>query len=79
LIAQIAFTMQTYAHERQALQILLVKQSPGAGALTLWHSATGAQKMDTLWVIILVFLIVGNVPTWPYSPGWGIFRPAASE
>lgn len=29
--------------------------------------------MNTLFVILLVLLLVGALPTWPYSSGWGYF------
>jgi hypothetical protein len=29
--------------------------------------------MGTLVLIILVLLIVGALPTWPYSSGWGYY------
>jgi hypothetical protein len=29
--------------------------------------------MSTLLVIILVLLLIGALPTWPYSGGWGYF------
>jgi hypothetical protein len=29
--------------------------------------------MGTILLIILVLLIVGALPTWPYSSGWGYF------
>ena len=29
--------------------------------------------MSTLLLVILVLLIVGALPTWPYSQGWGYF------
>lgn len=31
--------------------------------------------MTTVLMILLVLLIVGSLPTWPYSSGWG-FYPA---
>lgn len=27
--------------------------------------------MGTLLIIILILLLVGSVPAWPYSSGWG--------
>jgi hypothetical protein len=27
--------------------------------------------MSTLLVIILVLVLIGSLPTWPYSGGWG--------
>ncbi|MDP9114904.1 MAG: DUF3309 domain-containing protein [Acidobacteriota bacterium] len=29
--------------------------------------------MSTVLMIILVLLIVGSLPTWPYSSGWGYY------
>lgn len=32
--------------------------------------------MWTILLIILVLALVGALPTWPYSAGWGITRAA---
>jgi uncharacterized protein DUF3309 len=29
--------------------------------------------MGTILVIILILLLVGALPTWPYSSGWGYY------
>jgi hypothetical protein len=29
--------------------------------------------MSTLLIIILILLLTGALPTWPYSGGWGYF------
>jgi hypothetical protein len=29
--------------------------------------------MSTILLILLVLLIVGALPTWPYSTGWGYY------
>lgn len=29
--------------------------------------------MATILVIILVLLLIGALPTWPYSSGWGYY------
>ena len=29
--------------------------------------------MSTLLMIIVVLLLVGSLPTWPYSSGWGYY------
>jgi uncharacterized protein DUF3309 len=29
--------------------------------------------MGTILIIILVLLVVGALPTWPYSQGWGYY------
>jgi membrane protein YdbS with pleckstrin-like domain len=33
----------------------------------------GEKIMSTLLMIILVLLLVGALPTWPYSSGWGYY------
>jgi len=29
--------------------------------------------MTTILIIILVLLLIGALPTWPYSSGWGYY------
>ena len=29
--------------------------------------------MSTILIVILVLILVGALPTWPYSAGWGYF------
>ncbi len=29
--------------------------------------------MNTLLLIILILLVLGALPTWPYSSGWGYY------
>ena len=29
--------------------------------------------MNTILIIILVLLLLGALPTWPYSSGWGYY------
>jgi uncharacterized protein DUF3309 len=29
--------------------------------------------MGTLLLVILVLLVIGALPTWPYSAGWGYY------
>ena len=29
--------------------------------------------MGTILIIILILLLLGALPTWPYSSGWGYF------
>jgi hypothetical protein len=33
--------------------------------------------MGLILIIILVLLLLGSVPTWPYSRGWG-YRPSGT-
>jgi hypothetical protein len=29
--------------------------------------------MGTIFIIILILLLIGALPTWPYSSGWGYY------
>lgn len=33
--------------------------------------------LGTILLIILILMLVGVIPTWPYSRGWG-YRPAGA-
>jgi hypothetical protein len=33
----------------------------------------GGLNMGTILIIILVLLVLGALPTWPYSSGWGYY------
>jgi hypothetical protein len=33
--------------------------------------------METILLIILILLLVGALPTWPYSSGWGYYPSGA--
>jgi hypothetical protein len=36
-------------------------------------SETERNSMYTILLIILVLLLIGALPTWPYSTGWGYY------
>jgi hypothetical protein len=41
-----------------------------------WKRAVAPQErneMRTILLIILILLILGALPTWPYSAGWGYY------
>ena len=38
-----------------------------------WHVHKEADSMGTILIIILVLLLVGALPTWPYSAEWGYY------
>ncbi|MGE3540299.1 MAG: DUF3309 family protein [Candidatus Tectimicrobiota bacterium] len=29
--------------------------------------------MRTLLLVVLIILLIGSIPTWPYSAGWGYY------
>jgi hypothetical protein len=33
----------------------------------------GANNMYTILLIILILMLIGALPTWPYSNGWGYY------
>jgi hypothetical protein len=44
-----------------------------AGVLARTRQAKEETSMGTILLIILILLIVGALPTWPYSSGWGYY------
>ena len=36
-------------------------------------SCSGVSEMRLLLIILLVLLLVGSFPVWPYSTGWGYY------
>jgi hypothetical protein len=51
---------------------MLVTKRAFSGA-PLISNSKGANYMYTILLIILVLLLVGALPTWPYSTGWGYY------
>jgi Protein of unknown function (DUF3309) len=43
------------------------------GFACLVTSAKRSNSMSTILLILLVLLVVGALPTWPYSTGWGYY------
>jgi Protein of unknown function (DUF3309) len=33
----------------------------------------GGDMLSTILIIILILLLIGGLPTWPYSSGWGYY------
>ncbi|ABS61683.1 hypothetical protein Plav_0060 [Parvibaculum lavamentivorans DS-1] len=42
-----------------------------AGVSILSQTGSGSLSMSTILLVILILLIIGAVPSWPYSRGWG--------
>ncbi len=34
---------------------------------------SGVAMLGTILLIILIFILIGALPTWPYSSGWGYY------
>jgi hypothetical protein len=47
-----------------------VNQFPDA-ALLIWRNPTGISMLRMILLIILILAVLGSVPMWPYSAGWG--------
>jgi Protein of unknown function (DUF3309) len=41
-------------------------------ALFAWKTR-GNTMLGTILIIILILLLIGALPTWPYSSGWGYY------
>jgi hypothetical protein len=39
-------------------------------------NSKGGKTMGIILLIILIVLLVGSLPTWPYSSGWGYYPSA---
>lgn len=37
------------------------------------ESASGVAMLGTILLIILILILLGALPTWPYSAGWGYY------
>jgi hypothetical protein len=47
--------------------------APLKGAKDISSRGQGANDMSTILLVILILLLVGALPMWPYSSGWGYF------
>jgi len=47
-----------------------MNQSPDAALFQLWNLEEDPM-LRTILLIILVLAVLGSVPLWPYSAGWG--------
>ncbi len=39
----------------------------------LTEEERGKQVLQTVFLILLVILLIGALPSWPYSTGWGYY------
>jgi len=49
---------------------------PGTGLSSLalgLHRGRQKMSISTILLILLVLLLIGALPTWPYSGGWGYY------
>ena len=38
-----------------------------------FHCNEGAAMLGTILLVLLILFLIGSLPTWPYSAGWGYF------
>jgi uncharacterized protein DUF3309 len=48
-------------------------QQRNDGAVTRAGSAEELNMLSTVLIVLLVLLVLGAVPTWPYSREWGYY------
>lgn len=53
------------SHGRNCSQFAALARTPNNGARRA--------MLSTILVIILILLLIGALPTWPYSAGWGYY------
>jgi Protein of unknown function (DUF3309) len=47
--------------------------SRGRGSFSITRYPRGVVSVSTILIVILILLLVGALPTWPYSSGWGYY------
>jgi len=47
--------------------------SPHSRSTTFHDLSRGENDMLTILLVILVLMLLGALPTWPYSRGWGYY------
>ena len=66
-----AVAMTRCNRTRQSLTKL--RREPSRRVLTRQPNEENKRSLGTILLIILVLLLVGALPTWPYSSSWGYF------
>jgi len=41
--------------------------------LPSWLKERGNVMLSTILIVVLILLLIGALPTWPYSGGWGYY------
>jgi hypothetical protein len=50
---------------------LVFQPAPKAGAA--WIKSGGGIMLGTILLIVLILLLIGAIPAWPHSRGWGYY------
>ena len=67
------------AYSRRSVESLITSSLTGnwlltqnVGSLNINH-VSGVVMLGTILLIILILVLIGSLPTWPYSGGWGYY------
>jgi Protein of unknown function (DUF3309) len=53
---------------------ILIAHDEAEGACSLsGHARERGRMLSTVLIIVLILLLLGALPTWPYSTGWGYY------
>jgi peptidoglycan/LPS O-acetylase OafA/YrhL len=67
--AAIAVQQHDWFQQSHVLELLA-----GADVFRLaWKRSEENNMLGTILIIILILLLIGALPTWPYSTGWGYY------
>jgi hypothetical protein len=66
------------SHPAEAAFVPVVRQGPGTvvdreSYFVTRHPKAGDASVSTILIVILILLLLGALPTWPYSSGWGYY------
>ena len=39
----------------------------------VWRNLRSTAMLGTILLIVLILLLIGAIPSWPYSRGWGYY------
>ena len=57
-----------WSHQAKPWQLITAKRPK---RLTLTNVVEKGEVMGTILLILLILLLIGALPAWPYSSGWG--------
>jgi Protein of unknown function (DUF3309) len=62
-------------HRCLQLPIAAPMELPGPMRIPFFSLALGEEMkmLGTILIIVLILLLIGTLPSWPYSSGWGYY------
>ena len=52
--------------------VTAAERMDGVGVLSTLELREAAMNLNTVLLVVLVILLLGALPTWPYSADWGL-------